>query len=124
MKDSLSVVIDRTCFAVTKALGPDYLSAERMHDPLMTKTYPKGRSFATDLSQNFRTDAEVSRVCRCSRTRRDYDPVRGKSPNCRNVHFIVSFHNYLVSDLSYILGQVVDEAVVVVQDEDFQTLSL
>src|SRR5438309_10469205 len=91
-------------FAVAKSLRLDYLSSERMNDPLVTETYPKGRSFAADHSEDFCKDAEVSTVRRCSRSRRDDDLVRGKSPNRRYVHFIVPFYNYFVSNLSSVLG--------------------
>ncbi len=112
---------DRTGFAVAKPLRPQYLSSERMNDPLVSQAHSKSWSFAAYLSENFRTDPEVSRVCWCSRSRGDYDSVRGKPLNLRNVHFVVPFHNYFVSNLSHVLGQVVDEAVVIVQDEDFQS---
>src|SRR6266704_3938905 len=111
----------RVGFALAKSLRPHYLSSERMNDPLMTETHPSGRSFDAYLPEDLRTDAEVSRVCWRSRTRRDYDLVRGKPANRWDVHFIVPFHNYFVSDLSRVLGEVVDEAVVIVQNEHLQT---
>ncbi len=54
---------------------------------------------------------------------RDYDLVRRKLPNRGDIHFIIPFHNYFVRDLADVLGQVVDEAVIVVEDEDFHSRS-
>src|SRR2546425_1902870 len=110
----------RAGFAVAKPSGPYYLSSERVHYPLVTQADSECWSFAAYFSENFRADPEESRVCRCSWTRRDYDTVRGELSNGWNIHFIVPFHNYLIGNLSNVLGEVVDEAVVVVQDEDFQ----
>src|SRR5713226_4841728 len=92
-------------------------------NPLVAEAYSKRRSFAADLSEDFRTYAEVSRICWCSRSRRDYDLVRRKLPNRGDIHFIIPFHNYFVRDLADVLGQVVDEAVIVVEDEDFHSRS-
>jgi len=101
------------------------LAPECVYDALVPETYSQGRSLSAYLLDDACAGTKIAGVGRCARSRGDYDLAGRERSYLLHVCFVIAFDDNLVSSLAHVLRKVVDEAVVVVENEDLQlTLSL
>src|SRR5712692_4028938 len=111
-------MFDRARLSMTEVSSPNYSSAEGVDYSLVSQADAECRYVISEASDYGRATAEMTRITRCSWAWGEYDLVRFQLPDFVNANLIVPLYNYLVYSLSHVLGQVVDEAVIVVHDED------
>src|SRR5437867_10652891 len=116
VEDAATIVVDDPHPSKNWASTND-VAAKRSANDLMAQANSQNRDLTCQLSHDAQADAGPLRITRA--WRKD-DRLRPKGPKRRNVNGIVSADERLLSKLFQITGKVVDEAIVVVDEEDHQ----
>src|SRR5262249_23926973 len=117
VKDAATIVMDDPHPAMDRASTNDIAAKSRVNH-LVAQANAQDRHLTSQLPDDSQADPGLLRV---ARARRKDDRLRPESPDGRNVKGIVSTDKRLFSKLFQVTGKVVDEAVVVVDEEDHES---
>src|SRR5262249_22531286 len=115
LENRLAVMLNLAGLAVHQMAGTHNLAAERGADGLMSQADAKQRDFSGEVTNQ--SDADPGLVW-SARTRGDYDSFRGEFCNLAYSCLVIAGDDYLRTQLSQILHQVVGKRIVVIQDKN------
>src|SRR3954466_3532444 len=105
----------RRSFSVHQTRGGDDVATENSADALVTKAHPENRRGPSKISHDLIADAGILRPARAGR---NADAFRRERLNLREGDRVASFHDYLATQETKILDQVVGKRVVVIDYQD------
>src|ERR1700733_3792076 len=122
LQHALPVVDDAAGLAVHQPRGTGDLSAEGCPDTLVSEAYPEGGDARAHLLEHPLADAEVVLVRGMPGAWGDYYAVGGHVAHLVQGDLVVPEDLRCASQLPDVLGEVVHERVVVVDDQDIHLL--
>jgi len=110
-----AVVMDFAGLAVKEFWSANDFAAERRADSLMAEANAQDGKFSSEPLDQFHRNASLLRR---ARPRRNDDSLRLALGDVLDGDFVVAVHFHLAAQLTEVLGQVVGERVVVVEQQD------
>jgi hypothetical protein len=114
-EDAFGIVLDRAGLAVEKFGSADHFATESGADRLVTEADSEDWEFAGESADQVDADAGILRGAGAGR---DYDALGFAASDFVYGNFVVAVDFYIAAEFAQVLGQVVGEGVVVVEEQD------
>lgn len=115
LKDPSALMPHRRSFSMHQSPRRKDLAAENRANALMAETNSEDWRFSSEHANNFIADAGIPWP---AGTWRNANAVGRQSFNLRDRDFVISLHDHVAAEHPEVLGEVVGERIVIIDDQD------